>query len=207
MKIYTIGRGEMNTIHVDNEYVSRQHALLKVYPSGKMEIMDKSSNGTAINGRRLKPNVYYPVRRRDVVTLAGQVQLDWSLIADPMKGFRIAGICVLAVVILAAAFFIAKPYLFKDKPISYGGGGGGDSQIETPAQPADSSKVAEEPVDVKATLKKMTEDEKRRKEAKKQREREKARKDSLKKAEQAKKDSLKQVKQPEPEPESVDLSL
>ena len=72
MKIYTIGRGETNTIHVENEFVSRQHALLKVYPTGKMELIDKSSNGTSINGRKLKPNVAYRVRRKDVVTFAGQ---------------------------------------------------------------------------------------------------------------------------------------
>lgn len=183
MKIYTIGRGETNTIHVENEFVSRQHALLKVYPSGKMELIDKSSNGTSINGRRLKPNVAYRVRRKDVVTFAGQVKLDWSEVKDPMKGYRIAGLCLLIAAVLLGGFFIAKPYLFKTSGgDSYGGGGGG-GYVPPTEQPADTAKKAEGGgVNVSEELKKMTEAEKRKKAARKKKEAE-----ARKKAEEAKK--------------------
>lgn len=182
MKIYTIGRGETNTIHVENEFVSRQHALLKVYPSGKMELIDKSSNGTSINGRKLKPNVAYRVRRKDVVTFAGQAKLDWSEVKDPMKGYRIAGLCLLIAAVLLGGFFIAKPYLFKTSGDSYGGGGGG--YVPPTEQPADTAKKAEGGggVNVSEELKKMTEAEKRKKAARKKKEAE-----AKKKAEEAKK--------------------
>ena len=183
MKIYTIGRGETNTIHVENEFVSRQHALLKVYPTGKMELIDKSSNGTSINGRKLKPNVAYRVRRKDVVTFAGQAKLDWSEVKDPMKGYRIAGLCLLIAAVLLGGFFIAKPYLFKTSGDSYGGGGGG-GYVPPTEQPADTAKKAEGGggVNVSEELKKMTEAEKRKKAARKKKEAE-----AKKKAEETKK--------------------
>ena len=185
MKIYTIGRGETNAIHVDNEFVSRQHALLKVYSSGKMEIIDKSSNGTAINGRKLKPNVPYRVRRKDVVTFAGQAHLDWKVIPDPLKGYRIAGICLLIAAVLVGGFFLARPYLFKTGGNGGTGGGGGGSYVppET-TQPADTAKKGEGGINVEAELKKMQEAEKRKKKAAEER-RKKKEEEARKKAEES----------------------
>lgn len=202
MKIYTIGRGETNAIHIDNEYVSRQHALLKVYPSGKMEIIDKSSNGTAINGRKLKPNVPYRVRRKDVVTFASQAHLDWGEVPDPLKGYKIAVLCIVIIAILAGAFFSLKPLFNRgasvDTPAIGGSGGDSGSRVEV-VPPADTAKkVDESPVDVEAELKKMAAEEKKRRreaerkkkaEEKKLAEKEKARQDSLKKATAEKADS------------------
>lgn len=166
MKIYTIGRGESNTIHVDNEFVSRQHALLRVYPTGKMELIDKSSNGTAINGRKIKPNMPYKVRRKDVVTFAGQSKLDWSEVADPLKPYKIAGISLLALALLLGIFLIARPYLTKNSGgPSYGGGGGGIVAPAVEQQPSDTTKKEEGGINVSEELKKMTEAEKRKKEA------------------------------------------
>lgn len=110
MKIITIGRGDGCTIQIDNEFISRQHAIIRVYPTGKMELIDKSSNGTSINGRPMKPNTPYRVRRKDVVTFAGQAQLVWSDVPDPLRPWKIAGICLL--VILAT---LGGLYAFKDK--------------------------------------------------------------------------------------------
>ena len=188
MKIYTIGRGESNTIHVDNEFVSRQHALLKVYPSGKMEIVDRSSNGTSINGRKLKQNVSYKVRRKDVVTFAGQVQLDWKEIPDPVKGYKIAGLCLLILAVLAGGFFIARPYLFKTSGGgSYGGGGGGGGAVPpATTQPADTVKGGIEGTNVDEVLKKMTEEEKRKK-REAERKKKKKEEEAKKKAEEEKK--------------------
>lgn len=192
MKIYTIGRGENNTIHVENEYVSRQHALLKVYPSGKMEIIDKSSNGTAINGRRLKPNVPYRVRRNDVVTFASQAHLDWREIQDPLKGYKIAALCILVVSVLTGGFFAIRPL------ISGGSddfGDGGTSPSQTVEQPCDTVKRTEDPVvDVDAELKKMKEEEKRRREVA-ERKKKMEEKKALEEKEKAKQDSLKKIQE------------
>lgn len=174
MKIYSIGRGESNTIHVDNEFVSRQHALLKVYSSGKMEIIDKSSNGTAINGRKLKPNVPYRVRRKDVVTFAGQAHLDWKEIPDPLKGYKIAALCLLAALLLLGGFFALKPYLFKGGGGDSGftGGGGGMAPAPAVEQPADTT-AKDKKVDVSAELKKWMAREKRKEEERKNKDKEK----------------------------------
>lgn len=175
MKIYSIGRGESNAIHVDNEFVSRQHALLKVYSSGKMEIIDKSSNGTAINGRKLKPNMPYRVRRKDVVTFAGQAHLDWKEIPDPLKGYKIAALCLLAALLLLGGFFALKPYLFKSGGDSgFTGGGGGMAPAPAVEQPADTT-AKEKKVDTSAELKKWMDREKRKEE-----ERKKKKKDTTK---------------------------
>ena len=190
MKIYTIGRGDTNAIHVDNEFVSRQHALLKVYPSGKMEIIDKSSNGTAINGRKLKPNVPYRVRRKDVVTFAGQAHLDWKEVPDPLKTYKIAGLCLLIAAVLIGGFFIAKPYIFKTGGSGGGYGGGGGSSIPpvSTEQPADTAKK-EGAIDVGAELKKMTEAEKRKKKQAEERRKKKAAEEKKKAEEEAKPDT------------------
>jgi len=188
MKIYTIGRGETNTIHVDNEFVSRQHALLKVYPSGKMEIVDKSSNGTSINGHKLKQNMSYRVRRKDVVTFAGQAQLDWKEIPDPLKGYKIAGLCLLILAVLVGGFFLARPYLFKTSGGgSYGGGGGGGAVPPATTQPVDTVKSGIEGTNVDEVLKKMTEEEKRKKREAERKKKQKEQ-EAKKKAEEAKKE-------------------
>ena len=110
MKIITIGRGDGCTIQIDNEFISRQHAIIRVYPTGKMELIDKSSNGTSINGRPMKPNTPYRVRRKDVVTFAGQAQLVWSDVPDPLRPWKIAGICLLVILAILGGL-----YAFKDK--------------------------------------------------------------------------------------------
>ena len=115
MKIITIGRGEGCTIQIDNEFISRQHAIIRVYPTGKMELIDKSSNGTAINGRPLKPNTPYRVRRKDVVTFAGQAQLVWSDIPDPLKPWKIAAICLLVALAIIGGLYAFRG-LFPKKP-------------------------------------------------------------------------------------------
>lgn len=95
MKIITIGRGENSHIFIDNPLVSRQHAILKINGNGKMMIVDKSSNGTSINGSPIKKEREYPVSRRDVVTFAGVSQLDWKEVPDPLKVFKIIGVSLI----------------------------------------------------------------------------------------------------------------
>ena len=98
MKTITIGRGDGADIIIDNEMISRRHAILKISAFGKMEIVDMGRNGTYVNGIRLRSNVPFPVTRKDIVRFADQdspFKLDWSLIPDNSKIYKIA-IAVLA---------------------------------------------------------------------------------------------------------------
>lgn len=116
MKIITIGRSENSHIFIDHPLVSRQHALLKIKGNGKMVIVDKSSNGTSINGSPIKKERDTPVSRRDVVTFAGVSQLDWKEVPDPLKVFKIVGI-VLAGIALALGIFLGIKALLPEKEV------------------------------------------------------------------------------------------
>jgi hypothetical protein len=47
---------------------------------GRIFITDHSSNGTFVNGMRIASDVDFPVRRKDVVSFANEIDLDWSLV-------------------------------------------------------------------------------------------------------------------------------
>lgn len=103
MKVITIGRGEENQIVLEDsqDMISRQHATLRIHETGKMEIVSTGSNGTFVNGFRIKPNVPYKVTRKDVVSFAHVRQLDWALVPDPFRYIRfgiIGGLVALLVV-------------------------------------------------------------------------------------------------------------
>ena len=72
MKVITIGRGEDNQIVLEDnqDLISRQHATLRIHETGKMEIVSTGSNGTFVNGFRIKSNVPYKVTRKDVISFA-----------------------------------------------------------------------------------------------------------------------------------------
>lgn len=108
MKTITIGRGEGANIIIDDDRVSRRHAILKIYNSGKIEIVDLSKNGTFVNGVKLKQNVPCPVRRKDVVNFADASQLDWSQIPNVAKFYKIALIVIVAVLIFVMGFTLFK---------------------------------------------------------------------------------------------------
>lgn len=107
MRTITIGRGDGANIIIDNEMISRRHAILKISTFGKIEIVDMGKNGTFVNGIRLRSNVPFPVTRKDVVRFADQdspFTLDWSLVPDDSKKYKIAiaAIAGLLVIILMA---------------------------------------------------------------------------------------------------------
>lgn len=116
MKIITIGRSENSHIFIDHPLVSRQHALLKIKGNGKMVIVDKSSNGTSINGSLIKKERETPVSRRDVVTFAGVSQLDWKDVPDPLIAFKIIGVALTGIVLALGIFFGIKA-LFPEKEV------------------------------------------------------------------------------------------
>lgn len=82
MRLTIFGRDpqQVNVV-ITSDYVSSYHAELIQLDNGDMYIVDKSTNGTYINGVRINPNQEYPVRRGDNIMLA-DTPLDWSKVAD-----------------------------------------------------------------------------------------------------------------------------
>ncbi|MBR4921051.1 MAG: FHA domain-containing protein [Prevotella sp.] len=108
MKTITIGRGDGCTITIDDEMMSRRHAIIKIPTFGNMEVVDMSKNGTFVNGVRLRPNVPFPVTRKDVVNFADVYQLDWSKVPDPLKYYKLGAIIVAGLVVLILAICLVK---------------------------------------------------------------------------------------------------
>lgn len=108
MKTISIGRGESCNIIVDDEMMSRSHAIIRIPTFGKMEVVDMSKNGTYVNGVRIRPNVPVPVTRKDVVNFAEVYQLDWSTIPDPLKYYKIGAIIVGGLIVLIFAIWLVK---------------------------------------------------------------------------------------------------
>lgn len=116
MKTYSIGR-DLNcdiVINDSTDVISRRHALLNVTHSGKMTIIDQSSNGTYVNGIRISQNVPVPVTRKDIISLAHVAKLDWSLVPKSNQWIKylIGGVATVAVII--GIIFGIK--YFKEKP-------------------------------------------------------------------------------------------
>lgn len=65
-----IGRGRLNTLTLNSETVSRNHAMVRQAPSGRYFVYDLGSrNGTFLNGRRV--NSLAELRSGDVIALGG----------------------------------------------------------------------------------------------------------------------------------------
>lgn len=107
MKTYSIGR-DLNcdiVINDSTDVISRRHALLNITPSGKMTIIDQSSNGTYVNGIRISQNVPVPVTRKDIVSLAHVAKLDWSQVPKSNQWVKYAIIAGVAVLVVLGAIF------------------------------------------------------------------------------------------------------
>ena len=103
MKTITIGRGDGANIIIDNEVISRRHAILKISTFGKMEIVDMGRNGTYANGIKLRPNVPFPVTRKDVVRFADQdspFKLDWSLVPDNSRFIKVVSSTIIGLLVV-----------------------------------------------------------------------------------------------------------
>lgn len=105
MKTLSIGRNQECDLTIDNSAVSRRHALLRIHPSGKYDIISNGSNGTKVNGNEIASNVPYPIKRGDSVIFANAARLDWKRVPNPLKPLRIAVICVLAAICLGMAIW------------------------------------------------------------------------------------------------------
>lgn len=111
MKTYSIGR-DLNcdiVINDSTDVISRRHALLNITPSGKMTIIDQSSNGTYVNGIRISQNVPVPVTRKDIVSLAHVAKLDWNQIPKSNQWMKYVILSGIAVVIILGIIFGVKP--------------------------------------------------------------------------------------------------
>lgn len=98
-----IGRDPSCQILLDHEMISRHHAILRIYPTGKMELVSMGANGTKLNGALMRPNVVYRVKRSDMVSFADRYQLDWNLINNPLRKYQIAVLCIFSLIILLGA--------------------------------------------------------------------------------------------------------
>lgn len=119
MKVITIGRDGSQDICLDNEMISRRHAILRVYNNGKMEIVSLGQNGTCVNGNPCKPNTNYPLKRNDVVSFAHVYELDWALIPNPLKWLKITAWAVVIISLISVAVVLTYKYLpiGKDKKV------------------------------------------------------------------------------------------
>ncbi|MBK6344997.1 MAG: FHA domain-containing protein [Bacteroidales bacterium] len=83
MKTYKIGRDTDNDIVINDQdvRVSRYHATLTIHDNGTITINDQSTNGTYVNGVKIKSQIETAVSTSDSIVLAKTTQLDWNLIS------------------------------------------------------------------------------------------------------------------------------
>lgn len=81
---YTLGTASDNWIVISDpeNHVSRHHAILKLKTNGNYYIYDQSTNGTYVNGVKVKARVNYPVSTSDAINLSNTFQLDWNKIPN-----------------------------------------------------------------------------------------------------------------------------
>ena len=121
MKVYSIGReGGCDIVLNDpSDVISRRHAVLNVSPSGKMTIVDQSTNGTYVNGMRINSGVPYPVTRKDSISFAHVARLKWDLIPSSNQTLKYAAIGVISLLLIGGIGFGSYRYLQdsdSDKP-------------------------------------------------------------------------------------------
>ena len=103
MKALSIGRDQDCDIVINDQtdVISRRHAVLNVSSSGKFTIVDLSRNGTYVNGIRISQNVPVPVSRKDLISFAHVVKLDWNVVPvfSSMMRYIIMGVIGVFVVV------------------------------------------------------------------------------------------------------------
>lgn len=97
MRLLSIGKSPSCNIRINSEFVSSYHAELLLMDNGDIFLIDcNSTNGTFVQGNRIKPNVEVPVRRGDKIEFDQEV-LHWGEvptipIPDPAKVKGVYGI-------------------------------------------------------------------------------------------------------------------
>lgn len=152
MKTITIGRDMNCDVSINNKMISRRHAILRIHPTGKMELVDMSTNGTYVNGIRLSSNVPFPLTRKDIVSFAHVSQLDWKLIPNPLKWVKLALMVLAAVAVAFAVIMMVRSCADEnsyneEEYVENGGSSSGDKNVQTDSlknQNASSSSVGEQ---------------------------------------------------------------
>lgn len=118
MKVLSIGREETCDIVIDDpeSLISRKHALLKIYFTGKMELVDMSANGTYVNGRAITKNVPFPVTRKDVVSFARTKKLDWKQVPNYGLYLRIGLLALVVIALLLIAMALLPKSIGEKAP-------------------------------------------------------------------------------------------
>lgn len=111
MKTITIGRSENSNIYIEDPIISRRHAILKISTFGKMEIVDTSTNGTFVNGVRIRSNTPFPVSRKDVINFGNVRRLDWAQIEDVSKYYKRGAIALAVLIAIILLFALGKSLL------------------------------------------------------------------------------------------------
>lgn len=71
-----LGRKAYGKEHLQNQYISRQHAKI-TFEDNKAYIKDlNSTNGTYLNNERIEPNKKYRLRDGDILNLSTDVKLQ-----------------------------------------------------------------------------------------------------------------------------------
>ena len=84
MRLIVVGRDpQQATLVVNSQYISNYHAEIILLDNGDMFLVDKSTNGTFLNGVKLTPGKEVAIKRGDNVMFA-DVPLDWNQI-DPVR--------------------------------------------------------------------------------------------------------------------------
>ncbi len=86
MTIITIGRDTENRIVINDPNpepkVSSFHAEIKINDDGSLLLIDKSTNGTYVNGTKIQKGKEVPIYRGNNISFANIVNLDWNQVPD-----------------------------------------------------------------------------------------------------------------------------
>lgn len=155
-KILTIGRNPACDICIpdSSNVVSREHAVLEIGKGGKYYLIDKSRNGTYVNGIKMSANERIPVSRQDEISFAHVGTLDWSLVPKNNATAVWVVSAIAAVVVLGLAGWGIATLVgpSQGKINIYGSQSASERwddpqampenpESETPVQPADSAAV------------------------------------------------------------------
>lgn len=111
--IYGIGSNPRNQYRLYGNTVSRFHATLTETKSGKWFIRDHSTNGTTINGKKLSPEVDYPINPKDVIVCGG-VNLDNPIPKGSGSFWKYAVSTVAVMFVIIGVIFGIKLFSNKD---------------------------------------------------------------------------------------------
>jgi len=80
MILVTIGRNKDNRYVIEDpqKRISGYHAEIKVRDDNSISLIDHSSNGTTVNGKRIDKEVEVQINRGTEITFGGFAKLDWN---------------------------------------------------------------------------------------------------------------------------------